>query len=327
MNLIWNSPIWLLLLPLALIPLWHRTKAGMPVSHLAIHYQTGSSWRLRLARLHMPLACLMLMILILLLAGPTLRSSSIKTIHQGVDLFLVLDISASMNASDLEPDRISVAREAASRFVEKRLDDRIGVILFAGAPFLLSPPTSDRHQVASRLRSVTAEKRGTGTAVGDALAAAIERLEKSAATSRAIVLLTDGRSNRGHLEPETAGMAAAALGIRVYTIGFGTEEGAAFHFDARGPLPPGHPTSGVRATLDEPLLQRIAEQTGGRYFRATDGAALEWVYQQIDSLEKSPLEEQLIVNDRPLADIIAPWLAALLALELLLFRGWLRRLP
>jgi Ca-activated chloride channel family protein len=327
MSLIWVNPLCLLLLPLALIPLWRQSRAALPVSHLALHRRSGSNWRLRLARLHMPTACLGLLILILLLAEPTLRSSSVKTIRQGVDLILVLDISASMKAADLEPDRISVAREAASRFVEKRLDDRIGVILFAGTPFLLSPPTSDRQQVARRLRTVTAEQRGTGTAVGDALAAAVDRLADSRANSRAIVLLTDGRSNRGQLEPLAAGKAAAALGIRVYTIGFGTETGAAFHFDARGPLPAGHPTNTIRATLDEPLLQQVAGQTGGRYFRATDGAALEWVYQQIDALEKSPLEEQITHHDRPVADILAPWLAALLILELLLFRCWFRRLP
>lgn len=327
MNLIWTSPQWLLLLPLALWPLRASRRQMIRVSNLAVFKRPRPGWKLRLARLHPFLAATLLLLLVLLLAGPTLRHSIYRTTREGVDLMLVLDISASMGAADIPPNRMSVARQAAADFVEGRRDDRIGVILFAGTPFLLSPATSNRTQVAQRLRLVEAEQQGTGTGIGDALAAASDRLKDSTASSRAIVLLTDGRSNRGRLEPSMASQAAAALGIRIYTIGFGTEAGAALHFAARGPLPPGHPGNVRRATLDEPLLEEIATRTGGRFFKATDADALNRVYRQIDALEKSPLEEKRIDRDRPLAGLVRPWLTTLLLLELLLFRGWLRRLP
>ncbi|PNU21297.1 aerotolerance regulator BatA [Geothermobacter hydrogeniphilus] len=326
MNLLWSNPLWLLLLPLALLP-FRTGRRALTVSSLRVFQSRRPSWKLRLARMQPYLSALLLALLLILLAGPVLRRTTTSINREGIELMLVLDISASMTAADIPPDRMTVAREAAADFVVGRRNDRVGVILFAGTPFLLSPATGNRQQVAQRLRAVQAEQRGTGTAIGDALAAAADRLKDSRARSRAIILLTDGRSNRGRLAPTTASRAAAALGIRIYTIGFGTEQGAPLHFAARGPLPPGHPGRTRLATLDEPLLQAIAQQTGGQFFRATDADTLKQVYHQIDKLEKSPLKEQKINHDRSLAPLIRPWLAALLLLELLLFRGWLRRLP
>ncbi|TYO98276.1 Ca-activated chloride channel family protein [Geothermobacter ehrlichii] len=326
MTLVWAYPAVLALLPLALLPLWSWRRRSLPVSSL-VPYRGGESWRTRLARLHPPFAALLLVLLVLLLAGPILRDSEQVSVRQGVDLMLALDISASMRAEDMQPNRMAVARQAAAEFVLARENDRIGVILFAGTPFLLTPPTTDRRRVAARLRAVTAEVRGTGTAIGDALAAALQRLERSTAESRAIILLTDGHSNRGRIAPSTASEAARALGVRIYTIGFGTREGAPVRFRAGGPPPPGHPTSGLLVTLDEEPLRRIAEATGGRYFRATGADSLHRVYDQIDRLETSPLEIRERVHDRPLADRLRPLLGWLLIGELLLFRGWLRRLP
>jgi len=326
MSLAWTHPALLALLPLALLPLWAWRRQALTVSSLR-PLATGGTWRTRLARLHPPFAALLLALTVLLLAGPVLRHREQTTVRRGIDLVLVLDISASMRARDMEPDRMTVARQAAADFVLARTNDRIGVILFAGTPFLLAPPTTDRQRVAARLRAVTAEERGTGTAIGDALVAALQRLESSRAESRAIILLTDGHSNRGRLDPDTASEAARALGVRVYTIGFGTREGAPVRFRTTGPLPPGHPVSGLRVTLDEAPLRRIAEVTGGRYFRASDADSLRQVYARIDRLETSPLEIRTGFRDQPLADRLRPLLAWLLAAELLVFRGWLRRLP
>jgi len=326
MNLVWVSPQWLFLLPLALLPLWVARSDALKVSSLQVLRQRPT-WKLRLAKLHGPTGVVLLVLLLVILAGPALRHTTHTVTREGVDLMLALDISASMNAADIRPDRMTVAREAAADFIAGRDNDRVGVILFAGAPYLLSPATGNHDLVARRLRSVRAEQRGTGTAVGDALAAASDRLKDSPADSRAIILLTDGQSNRGRIDPETAGSAAAALGIRIYTIGFGTEKGAPLHFAARGPMPPGHPGGARLATLDEPRLRDIAERSGGRCFRADDADALARVYRQIDALEKSPLEEKVHIDDWPFAPLLRSWLACLLLGEIILFRLWLRRLP
>ncbi|RMF45733.1 MAG: VWA domain-containing protein [Deltaproteobacteria bacterium] len=324
-TLVFTQPAALLLLPLALLPWFFRRRTALTVPSLRPWRPDSPDWRCRLARLHLPLTTLILLGVILLLAGPVLRSRESIHEREGVDLVLALDISASMRAADMKPNRMAVARAAAADFVRRRARDRIGVILFAGTPWLLSPPTTDREHLAALLESVTAESRGTGTALGDAIGAALSRLKDSTARSRAIILLTDGRGNNGRMDAETAARAAAALQVRIYTIGFGTEQGAMVRFQTGGNMPPGHPVSGQRVSLDEATLRQLAESTGGRFFRATDADSLQQVYRRIDQLETSPLEVRTRTTDRPLADGLRPLLAALLVAELLLFRLWLRR--
>lgn len=317
MSLAWSHPFWLLLMPLALLPLLPRRGTALQVASLAPLGELAPSWRTRLDRLR-PLPSLLLIILLLLvLAGPQLTRSSRQTVRLGVDIMLALDISASMTANDIAPDRIDAAKTAVASFLRQRPDDRIGVLLFAGVPYLLAPPTYDRRALLPLVAGIRAEQRGTGTALGDALAAAASRLESSPAADRVVVLLTDGSSNRGRIAPLTAAQSARQLGIRVYTIGFGAPE----------PAPAAPAAAATTDALAEGELQTIAGATGGRYFRAVDAAALTEVYGQIDRLEKSPLETRTRVRRTPLAPALLRLAALLAGLELLLFRCWLRRLP
>jgi len=321
------APAALVLLPLALLPLLATTGRALQISSLAPLAGLRRSWRERLAALHPWLCAVALLPLLLALAQPVSEERSRQTVREGVDLMLALDISASMGATDVHPDRISIAREAAAAFLEGRRNDRVGVILFSGIPYLLSPPTLDKGPVAMRLRKTLADREGSGTAIGDALAASLNRLKDSAATGRAVVLLTDGTSNRGRVTPQAAARAAAALGVRIYTIGFGSAAG--------GEIPLGPTASpalladgtALRDVLEEEPLREMARLSGGRYFRADSGSSLSEVYRQIDTLETSPLETRERVE---LSSLTAPLLAVgalLTILELLLFRVWLRRVP
>jgi Ca-activated chloride channel family protein len=327
MNLAFLHPGLLLLLPLALLPLLPRRHAALPCSSLAPLQSLRPSWRTLLSRLQPLLAVLTLLLLILALAGPVVRERLRETVREGVDLMLALDVSASLAARDVPPDRISAARNAAADFLEQRRDDRVGVILFAGVPTLLAPPVLDKGPVVARLRRIEVDPSGSGTALGDGLAAALDRLKDSPAKSRAVILLTDGSSNRGRIAPLAAARAAASLGIRVYTIGFGNDRGAEIPFGPQGAPARSSDGSLVRGSLEEGPLREIARLSGGRYFHADSDRALREVYRQIDGLEKSPLEIRERVAETALSQKLFAAAALLLLLEILLFRLWLRRLP
>jgi Ca-activated chloride channel family protein len=265
--------------------------------------------------------------LVLLLADPVQREMSRTTVREGVDLMLVLDVSASLGATDIPPSRMIAVRNAAADFLEERHNDRVGVILFSGVPVLLSPPVLDKGHLIARLRAVEADRSGTGTAIGDALATALARLKDSPAQSKAVILLTDGSSNRGRITPRAAARAAAALGIRIYTIGFGSLEGGEIPLGSAGA--PARLADGtvLRGVLEEEPLIEIARLTGGQHFRAASGKALRGVYQRIDSLEKSPLEVRDRITDHPLAPLLQRLILLLITVELLIFRLWLRIRP
>ncbi|OGR33926.1 MAG: hypothetical protein A2005_08955 [Desulfuromonadales bacterium GWC2_61_20] len=327
MNLVLLHPSALLLLPLALLPLLPRRRPALLVSSLAPLDPLPPTWRTRLCAIEPYLAALTLVLVVVALGAPVQQERSRSTVREGVDLMLALDVSASLAARDIVPDRITAARNAAADFLERRSGDRVGVVLFAGVPTLLAPPLLDKGPVLARLRQVEVDPSGSGTALGDGLAAALDRLKNSPATSRAVILFTDGSSNRGRLAPLAAARAAAALGIRVYTIGFGSAAGAEIPFGAAG-APARHADGTLlRGALEEEPLREMARISGGRYFRADSDAALRAVYTQIDALEKSPLEVRETVAETPLAPKLLAIAAVLLTLELLLFRAWLRRMP
>jgi Ca-activated chloride channel family protein len=316
MNMTFTLPWVFILVPLVVLPFLRQQPAALPFSSLeALPQQT--TWRLRLDRGRPWLAAVIILLLISALAGPTREERVSETLRNGRNLMLALDISASMAASDLAPNRMTVARQEAIRFISKRNDDRIGVVLFSGIPYLLTPPTLSRDVILNRLQRVEADRRGSGTAVGDALSVALARLKDLPPESSAIILLTDGVSNRGHLAPMAAAQAAAALGIRVYTIGFGTEFGG--DVTLRG--------QALHVALDEQELLDIAEQTGGRYFRATSGDELETVYRRIDALEKTSLVTTERIKRESLTPLLLKGLLIALLLEMLCFRSWLRRMP
>ena len=327
MNLTFTAPYLLWLLPLALLPFIPRRRVSSPLSSIEPLRRLKTTWRLRFYRLHSWCAALTIAVLILLLADPVQRETSRTTVREGVDLMLVLDVSASLGATDIPPSRMVAARNAAADFLAERDNDRVGVILFSGVPVLLSPPVLDKGHLIARLRAVEADRSGTGTAIGDALATALARLKDSPAQSKAVILLTDGSSNRGSITPRAAARAAAALGIRIYTIGFGSLQGSEIPLGSTGA--PARLADGsllLSALEEEPLLE-IARLTGGQHFLASSGEALRGVYQRIDVLEKSPLEVKDRITDHPLAPRLQRLILLLLAAELLLFRLWLRIRP
>jgi len=248
-------------------------------------------------------------------AGPT----------EGIDILLALDTSDSMKAIDFDPlDRMTAAKNAAADFIRGRITDRIGIVVFGGAPMLTCPLTLDHEALLDYLGGVaTGITRAPGTAIGDGLASAVNHLKESEADSRVIVLLTDGKSNSGLVDPLTAAKAAATFGIKVYTIGTATR-GPAF---VRVQTPFGPRMHRIQDELDEDTLVKIAAETGGMYFRATDLKELADVYSRIDELEKTEYERPEIVT---YDDLFAPllWLACLLlAVEMTLTRTWLLRIP
>ncbi len=318
----WASPWWFLALPVALAAPWLARRPRLAVSDVSILAQR-SGVRLLLARLPQLLASLALACLVAALARPQLVNRERVVESEGIDIVLALDTSGSMEAEDFRlggraANRLEVAKAVVQRFVEARPDDRIGLVVFGEAAFTQVPLTLDHDGFATLLDLVGIGMAGRrATAIGDAIAVASRRLEGIDAPSKVIILLTDGRNNAGQVAPLEAARAAAALGVRIYTIGVGTEGGGGGFFGMFG----------GRAELDEKTLTAIARETDGRYFRATDTHALEKVYATIDQLEKSTAESKVYVHTQ---ERYHPWLAAGLALLLVqavLGETVLRRLP
>ena len=298
------SPWWLLLL-LALPALaWvhHRRSSlgALTYSRLPAgpRGRQPGAWRLHLpfyARLA-ALACL-----ILALARPQLGYAWEESLTEGIDIQIVLDISGSMGAEDFKPkDRLTVAKQVVKDFVAGRPGDRIGLVVFSGAAMTRAPLTTDREMLDLLIGSVELNSLPDGTAIGVALASAAARLKDSAAKTKVIVLVTDGANNAGAIDPVSAAALCKGLGIKVYTIGVGSEGRVTV------PLPVQDPVTGRTVTrrfvmnvpVDEPLMRQIADRTGGRFYRATDGESLQQIFREIDRLEKTPLQVKRYVRYR-----------------------------
>ena len=262
--------------------------------------------------------------LIVALARPQDVEEQSRTNAEGIDIMLAIDISSSMLARDFEPDRLTSAKEVAAEFVADRYGDRIGLALFAGESFTQSPLTTDKGTLQTllmRLRSGIIED---GTAIGNGLATAINRLRESEAKSKVIILLTDGVNNRGEIAPLMAANIAADMGIKVYTIGVGTRGKAPYPaVDMFGNMV----FQMMDVEIDEQTLEQIAETTGGRYFRATDRDKLKSIYDEINSLEKSKVEitDLTIYHERFLPLLLLA--IGLLVAEFLLEKVVLKRIP
>lgn len=287
------SPWWLLLLLLLPLLAWRHHRRWEPgaLTFSRLPAAAAGAWRL-----HLPFYCrlLALALLVVALARPQLGYAWEETTTEGIDIELALDISGSMGAEDFAPkNRLEVAKRVLSEFVAGRPGDRIGLVAFAGAALTKAPPTTDRRMLQELIGSLALHTLPDGTAIGLALASAAARLKDSPAESRVIVLVTDGDNNAGQIDPESAAAIAAGLGIKVYTVAVGTQDGPVVI-----PVPVRNPLTGeidVRRVpwnvrVDEALLQRIAERTGGRFFRATDPEALRHIFAAIDRLERTPLE-------------------------------------
>ena len=245
---------------------------------------------------------------------------------EGIDIMLVLDTSDSMRALDFDPfDRMTAAKQAARDFVQRRSSDRIGLVVFGGEPLVACPPTLDYEALLGFLEDVkTGMTQSRGTAIGDGLAAAAAHLKESTAKSRIAVLLTDGSNNAGLVDPRTAAKAAKAVGLKVYTIGT-AKRGQAV-------VPVDHPVLGrqmvtIDDELDEAVLNAVAEETGGRYYRATNAKELDEIYSDIDKLEKSAVDRPETISYSDHYHIVLWPAAMLLAAELLLGQTLLVRLP
>lgn len=282
----------LLLLPLAL--LWYIFKRKQQSAALNISTIEGfiakEGMLPKLKPLLFLFRLLALAAIITALARPQTKEVSTKTnTTQGIDILMAIDVSSSMLARDLKPSRLSALKEVAGEFIKKRPNDRIGLVVYAGEAYTKTPITSDKSIVISALKNITYGQLNDGTAIGMGLATSVNRLKDSKAVSKVIILLTDGVNNSGFIEPQTAADLAIEFGIKTYTIGLGTNG------NALSPIaynPDGSFRFGMRQVeIDEALLKDIAKVTGGKYFRANNNKKLEAIYDEINKLEKTEIEE------------------------------------
>ena len=281
----------LLLLPLAV--LWYFVKRKEQAASLNMSTTEGfknSGLLPKLKPLLFMLRLLALATIIVAMARPQTEDISTRTkTTRGIDIVMAIDVSSSMLARDLKPNRLSALKEVASDFIEERPNDRIGLVVYAGEAFTKTPITSDKSIVLSALREITYGQLNDGTAIGMGLATSVNRLKESKAKSKIIILLTDGVNNSGFIEPQTAADLAVEYDIKTYTIGLGTNGNALspIAYNADGSF-----RYGMRQVeIDEELLEDIAKVTGGKYFRATNNEKLEEIYDEINKLEKTEIEE------------------------------------
>ena len=264
-----------------------------------------------------------LVMVVLAIARPRSSEEFSKVDTEGIDIVMAMDVSTSMLARDLTPDRINASKDIAIEFISQRPSDRMGIVVFAGESFTQCPLTTDRATLINLMKEVQTDLIEDGTAIGNGLATAVARLKDSDAKSRVVILLTDGVNNSGEVSPQTAAEIAKTYGVRVYTIGVGKEGMAPYPVMT----PWGVQVQNMKVEIDEKLLKEVAESTGGRYFRATDNTKLAEIYSEINKMEKAKTTVDSFPVYEELFGSFAVW--ALLALLLELFLNWfvIRRLP
>ncbi len=274
---------------------------------------------------HIPFVLRLLAIscIIMALARPQTRTELQKAEGEGVDIVLCIDVSGSMTAQDFQPNRLEAAKKVAADFVNSRSNDRIGVVIFAGESFTQCPITTDHAVLLSAIDNIHNGLLEDGTAIGSGLGTSVDRLRDSKSKSKVVILLTDGENNGGLIDPRTAKEIAKTFGVKVYTIGVGTEGYAPQPVNT----PLGVQMQNAKVTIDEKLLKEIAAETGGEYFRATDNASLEKIYSDIDKLEKSKVEVSSIARYTEKFFPFAIAALALLFLEVLLRFTVFRKFP
>ncbi len=320
--------LWLLLLlvPVVAIYIYREIKGLTPfllVSTVTPWQQKKGSLKKAARYLPFVLRTIALACIIVAIARPRSSSTFEKIDTEGIDIMLALDVSTSMLARDFTPDRINAAKDIAIQFVAERPSDRIGVAVFAGESYTQSPLTTDRATLINLIKEIDCGIIEDGTAIGNGLATAVARLKDSQAKSRVVILLTDGVNNAGEISPQMAAEIAKTYGIRVYTIGVGAMGTAPYPFQT----PFGIELQQVEVQIDEPLLQKIADETGGKYFRATDNTKLLEIYGEINKMEKNrtlvdsfPLYKELFMNFALIA-------LAALVLELILRMFVVKQIP
>lgn len=297
-----------------------RGNAELGVSSLASLQRMPMSWRVVMLHVCFALTLAAIGCVIVALCRPMSHDRFRTSQIEGTDIVLAVDISGSMLTRDFKPNRMEVAKDVAVKFINGRENDNMGLVVFAGESLSLMPLTTDRPALINAVKNVDMNEFADGTALGDGLASAINRIVPGHAKSKSIILMTDGTNNSGSVPPTTAAQIAAQKGIRVYTIGIGTN-GSAQYVDPYGVA------TTIETTIDTETLKKIASMTGGKFFRATDADMLSEVFTEIERLEKSKLE----VNNFTRADEnYMPWAWAALALfsvVLLIRYTILRRIP
>ncbi len=316
----------LILVPAMLVWYWYAGRKKQPsitYSSLKIFSTVPASWKERFKHVPAVLRALAVGLLIVALARPQSYSSGQNVSTEGIDIVMALDISGSMISEDLKPNRVEAAKKVIDNFIDDRPNDRIGLVVFAREAFTQCPLTIDHSVLKNLLKKVEPGMVPDGTAIGNGLADAVNRLKNSEAKSKVIILLTDGVNNSGEIDPLTAAEIAKTFGVRVYTIGVGTEGQAPYPVQT----PFGTRYQMMPVQIDEGLLQNIARITGGQYFRATDNRTLRNIYSRIDQLEKTKIN---VTSYRNAAELFYGWLGAAMALlliELLLSKTVLRKIP
>lgn len=291
----WANPLWLWLL--ALLPviigvqvwrIYHKKTPSLTFSDTSKLKNLPGNWRSYGRWVSPVLLWITYALIVVALARPQLQNTTVERNAEGIDIVMVMDLSTSMRAEDLEPNRFDAARNVAADFIDRRVSDRIGVVAFARQSFTVVPPTLDYDLVKQLIDELEMGIIEDGTAIGMGISTAVNRLKESPAESKVIILLTDGQNNAGEIDPVTAADLAVNYDITVYTIGAGTRGTA--------PYPIEDPVFGTRyqnveVNIDEEMLTEIANLTGGSYFRATDTEELEEIYSEIDELETTEIEE------------------------------------
>ncbi|MDR3128648.1 MAG: VWA domain-containing protein [Tannerellaceae bacterium] len=323
-------PEYLYMAPAVILPLagWYvyRLKKGQSGLQLssgaAFAGQKASSWKVYLRHIPFVLRMAAIVVTAIILARPQSTDSWQNSSTEGIDIMLAMDISGSMLAEDLKPNRLEAAKDVAASFINGRANDNIGLVIFSAESFTQCPLTTDHTVLINLFKDIRSGMIQDGTAIGLGLANAVSRIKDSQAKSKVIILLTDGSNNTGEIAPVTAADIAHTFGIRVYTIGVGTQGTAPYPFQT----PYGVQYQNVPVDIDEATLQQIALITGGKYFRATDNASLRAIYSEIDQMEKTKISVQEYNRKQEEYKDWALLLFALLLVEIILRYTLLRTL-
>jgi Ca-activated chloride channel family protein len=279
----------LLIIPVLIVWYWfkhNKRKADIQFSSTEVFENTKKSTKLYLYHSLFVLRILVIALLIIAFARPQTTSSRQDITIEGIDIVMALDVSGSMLAQDLKPDRLEAAKDVASDFFDGRPNDRIGLVIFSGETFTQCPLTTDHRVIKNLFKDIKSGMIEDGTAIGDGLATAVNRLKDSKAISKVIILLTDGVNNAGSLDPLSAAEIAKIYGVRIYTIGVGSIGTAPYPVQT----PYGLRYQDMEVKIDEDLLKGVAEMTDGKYFRATSNKKLKAIYEEIDKMEKSKID-------------------------------------
>ena len=328
MNLEYPGLLWLLVIPALLV--LHYIWLEFAQRHPHLRVSTSTPWKLVGSPFmawmrHVPFVFRIAAIVLLIIALARPRSYDEGTVvdSEGIDIVMAMDISTSMLARDLTPDRLNASKEIAAEFIAQRKSDNIGIVVFAGESFTQCPLTTDKHTLISMMNEITTGLINDGTALGNGLATAVARLADSSAPSKVIILLTDGVNNAGEVTPQMAIEIAKRYGIRVYTIGVGKEGVAKYPVMTAW----GMQLQDVEVQIDEKLLMEMAQETGGRYFRATDNTTLAEIYAEINKMEKGKTTISNVVSYEELFLKYVLLAFAALMIELLLNWFVIRRMP